>query len=159
MAALQDVIGLLHRADWTRLSLSAEVRFESDDDLLHRRMSEERPAAYRDVMTQLRRGRRADRATLLIAPGGRYRLEYSDEHGLAAGNDSERRWAWWGAGPPVPPSVEPSLDDDPPVSELFCPSLLLGGYTLEALGPMTACGRDDEPGGGGRPGQVHAAAR
>jgi hypothetical protein len=29
MAGLPEVIGLLHRANWTRLSLSAEVRFES----------------------------------------------------------------------------------------------------------------------------------
>ena len=45
-------------------------------------------------------------------------------------------------GPAGSPSVKAGLDDDPPVSELFCPSLLLGGYTLELLGPLTACGRD-----------------
>jgi outer membrane lipoprotein-sorting protein len=142
MAGLQDVIGLLYRADWTRLSLSAEVRFESNDDLLQRRMGESPPGGYRDILAQLRRGRRADRATLLIAPGGRYRLEYSDERGLVEGNDGERRWAWWRVGLPVPPSVEAGHDDDPPVRELFRPSLLLGGYTLEVLGPLTACGRD-----------------
>ena len=37
MAGLPEVIGLLHRADWTRLSLSAEVRFEQDGDLARRR--------------------------------------------------------------------------------------------------------------------------
>jgi outer membrane lipoprotein-sorting protein len=142
MTGLQDVIGVLYRADWTRLSLFAEVRFESDDDLLRQRMSEERPAVYRDIIAELRRGRRADRATLLIAPGGRYRLEYSDERGLIEGNDGERRWAWWRADLPVPPPVEAGHDDDPPVRELFCPSLLLGGYTLEVLGPTTASGRD-----------------
>jgi hypothetical protein len=40
MASLPDVIGLLYRADWTRLSLSAGVRFETDRDLLYRRMRE-----------------------------------------------------------------------------------------------------------------------
>ena len=30
MAGLPEVIGLLYRADWTRLSLSAEVRSETD---------------------------------------------------------------------------------------------------------------------------------
>ena len=30
----------------------------------------------------------------------------------------------------------------PPVPELFCPSCLLGGYTLEELGPVTVAGRD-----------------
>ena len=29
-----------------------------------------------------------------------------------------------------------------PVHELFCPSCLLGGYTLEELGPVTVAGRD-----------------
>ena len=33
MTDLQDVIGLLHRADWTRLSLSADVHSETDQDL------------------------------------------------------------------------------------------------------------------------------
>ncbi len=46
------------------------------------------------------------------------------------------------SGPARPPPVEAGLDDDPPVRELLCPSLLLGGYTLEVLGPLTACGRD-----------------
>ena len=30
MAGLPEVIGLLYRADWTRLSLSAELRAETD---------------------------------------------------------------------------------------------------------------------------------
>ena len=30
----------------------------------------------------------------------------------------------------------------PPLPELFCPSGLLGGYTLEELGPVTVAGRD-----------------
>jgi hypothetical protein len=36
MAGLSDVIGLLYRADWTRLSLSAELRFETDREPLPR---------------------------------------------------------------------------------------------------------------------------
>jgi len=34
MAGLPEVSGLLYRADWTRLSLSAEVRSETDRNLL-----------------------------------------------------------------------------------------------------------------------------
>ena len=34
MPGLPEVIGLLHRADWTRLSLSVDVRFESGCVLL-----------------------------------------------------------------------------------------------------------------------------
>src|SRR5437868_5583102 len=36
MAGLTEVIGLLYRADWTRLSLSAEVRSETDREPLPR---------------------------------------------------------------------------------------------------------------------------
>jgi hypothetical protein len=36
MARLPEVIGLLYRADWTRLSLSAELRSETDRELLPR---------------------------------------------------------------------------------------------------------------------------
>ena len=139
--SLADVIGLLYRADWTRLSLSADVRFETDRDLLYRRIREGSPAGYRDFRTNLRRGRRSEHAMLLIAPGGRYRLEQQDGDGLIEGNDGERGWGWW-PGPPDPSVSECDLGDCPPVPELFGPSGLLGGYTLEPMGPMTACGRD-----------------
>ena len=36
MAGLPEVIGLLYRADWTRLSLSAELRSENDRELSRR---------------------------------------------------------------------------------------------------------------------------
>ena len=36
MAGLPEVIGLLYRADWTRLSLSAELRSETDREPLPR---------------------------------------------------------------------------------------------------------------------------
>jgi hypothetical protein len=111
MAGLPEVIGLLHRADWTRLSLSAEVRFESG------------------------------RAALLIAPGGHYRMEHQDEDGPVQGNDGQRGWTWWPSGRSEPSSAEVGLDDGRPVAVLFCPQDLLDGYVLEILGPVTACGR------------------
>jgi hypothetical protein len=135
------VIGLLYRAVWTRLSLSADVRVEVDLDLLHRRIREGRLAGYRDLRASLWPGCRSERAALLIAPGARYRLEDQDGHGLIEGNDGERGWEWW-PGPSGPAVADADLGDCRPVPELFGPSGLLGGYTLEVLGPMTACGRD-----------------
>ena len=41
MAGLPEVIGLLYRADWTRLSLSAELRSETDREPLPRLSREE----------------------------------------------------------------------------------------------------------------------
>jgi len=100
MASLPDVIGLLYRADWTRLSLSADVRVEVDLDLLHRRIRAGRLAGYRHLRASLRPGRPSERAALLIAPGGRYRLEDQDGHGIIEGNDGERGWEWR-PGPPI----------------------------------------------------------
>ena len=117
MTGLPDVIGLLYRADWTRLSLSADVRVEVDLDLLHRRIRAGRPAGYRDLRASLRPGRRSERAALLIASGGRYRLEYQDGHGLIEGNDGERGWEWR-PGPPGPAVADADLGDCPPVPEL-----------------------------------------
>ena len=44
MAGLPEVIGLLYRADWTRLSLSAELRSETDREPLPRLSREAGPA-------------------------------------------------------------------------------------------------------------------
>ena len=157
MAGLPEVIGLLHRADWTRLSLSAEVRFEQDGDLARRRenavrtesmrrmgfrpgstsgMPDVEPDAERDVYHRWR-------AALLIAPGRRYRLEYEGEHGgQADGSDGEQGWT---LRPPAPAPLPPrDFEGGPglPVPALFGPAGLLAGFTLDVGGPVTACGRD-----------------
>jgi len=157
MAELHDVIGLLYRADWTRLSLSAEVRFERDGDLARRR--------EKAIMTEMARligyepgawgGRSVDdepslepegyhrwRADLLIAPGGRYRLDYGGEYGgRTEGRDGEQVWTIASAAAEIPPSHAPGSDGEPPVPDLFRPAALLAGCTLEVRGPATACGR------------------
>ena len=56
MVGLTEVIGLLYLADWTRLSLSAELRSETDREPLPRRQH-------------------VGRGALLIGPGGWWRLE------------------------------------------------------------------------------------
>jgi hypothetical protein len=122
MADLRNVIGLLYRADWTGLSMSAEVLLEGAEG------SGDEPGDHY-----------SGHATLLIAPGGRYRQESA---GHLQGDDGERGWIW---SPPdsVPPVWLPAAADNaPPFPELFCPSALLTGFTLEVRGPVTACGRD-----------------
>ncbi len=47
MAHLQDVVGLRYRADWTRLSLSADVLVETDGDLALRRARAMAPPGFR----------------------------------------------------------------------------------------------------------------
>jgi hypothetical protein len=151
MARLPEVIGLLYRAAWTRLSLSAELRSEADREPLPlpRPSREGWPRWYRAWPGQRQdNGRYVARGALLIGPGGRWRLECSvpgrgAEGQAAEGNDGEHGWSWrppeMGGPPPLPVEVNGAY---PPVPGLLCPSCLLGGYTLEELGPVTVAGRD-----------------
>jgi len=158
MAGLPEVIGLLHRADWTRLSLSAEVRFEQDGDLARRRdktvaaESMRRLGIRPDLLGSPSREQELDderggyhrwHAALLIAPGRRYRLEYEGDHGgHADGSDGEQAWTLRppDAAPLPPRDVEngPGL----PVPALLRPAGLLARFTLDVGGPVTACGRE-----------------
>ena len=161
VADLKTVIGLLYRADWTRLSLSAEVRSESDMDLKLSRLRATRPPGFREgpvmrpkaggdgqptweqVPGEELGGHGFRRGTLLIAPGGRYRLESGDEPpGQVRGSDGERGWVWYPPEASPPTWVPVSADLEPPYPELFCPSDLLSGLALELAGPVMACGRD-----------------
>jgi hypothetical protein len=142
VADLQSVIGLLYRADWTRLSMSADVRFETDNDLVLSRLRATRPT-WEEAPDEEWGGYHSGRATLLIAPGGRYRQEFGGEPpGQVRGSDGERGWMW--DRPDLAPSswIPISADDAPPFPDLFCPSGLLSGFTLEVRGPVTAGGRD-----------------
>jgi len=149
MAGLPELIGLLYRADWTRLSLSAELRSETGREPLPRPLRGSRSRWYRAWPGQRQDdGRYLRRGVLLIGPGGRWRLECpvpgrGAEGEAAEGNDGERGWSWRppevGGPPPLPVKVGVAY---PPPPELFCPSGLLGGFTLEVLGPVTVVGRD-----------------
>ncbi len=118
MADLQTVIGLLYRADWTRLSLSADVRSERDGDLAARRLLAMWPSGFRpgptmrvrpdpgggppimeDVPEEELGGYHYGQAELLIAPGRRYRLEHrvrpavsTGATAYAAGRGGARTW-------------------------------------------------------------------
>ena len=158
MTDLQGLIGVLHRADWTRLSLSADVHSETDQDLWSSRaratrppwVPEGRPWRFRENPENSRLtweeatgeelvGYHSWDTRLLIAPGGRYRQEYQDEpSGQVMGSDGERSWVWRPQNPAPPGHIA----HEPPLQQLFCPSELLTGYTLEVRGPVTACGRD-----------------
>ncbi|HJY57754.1 MAG TPA: hypothetical protein VJ418_15360 [Streptosporangiaceae bacterium] len=163
MTDLQGVIGLLHRADWTRLSLSADVHSETDQDLWTSRVRatrphwvpegsrsrwrlrenpENTPLTWEEATGEELVGYHSWDTTLRIAPGGRYRQEYQDEpSGRAIGSDGERSWVWRPQDPP-PPGPPGHIAHKPPLPQLFCPSELLTEYTLEVWGPVTACDRD-----------------
>jgi hypothetical protein len=88
-------------------------------------------------------GHHFGRGALLIAPGGRFRQESGDEPpGQVNGSDGERGWMWYRPGLAPPAWVPVAADLAPPFPELFCPSELLSGLTLEMPGPVMACGRN-----------------
>ena len=158
MAGLPEVIGLLYRADWTRLSLSAEVRVEQDGDLARRRENALRTESMRRLgflpgslgMSDVEQEPDAERdvyhrwhAALLIAPGRRYRLEYEGDHGdRADGSDGEQAWTL--RPPDAAPLPPRGFENGPglPVPALFRPAGLLARFTLDVGGPVTACGRE-----------------
>ena len=155
MVGLPDLIALLYRADWTRLSLSAELRADYGPEPpppappIPVQPRKFRSRWYRDWPGQRQdNGRYVGHGALLIGPGGRWRLVCPDPGrgagGEAAeGNDGEHVWSWrpleLGGPAPLPAKENGAYL---PVPELLCPSLLLGGYTLEELGPVTVAGRD-----------------
>jgi len=150
-----DLVGLLYRADWTRLSLTAEVSTRLDLDLFHSQFEDEappvpprwpwpwpgprkpRPTGDEWEVATEQQGIQSDRATLLIAPGRRYR-EQSER--FLSGGDGDRSWhavrdddGW---------TVDETGGPEPPLEELLRPSWLLSCYTLEPGEQVTVGGRD-----------------
>jgi hypothetical protein len=143
MTDTPDLVVLLYRADWTRLSLVAEVSRTIDLDLSALRSEPDMPRARSgnewETATELQ-GTETTRSTLLVAPGRRYR--YQGE-GFIDGSDGERSWheveeegAW------VASLTGDPNGSGPPLATLLRPSWLLSGYTLEILGAATTLGRE-----------------
>jgi hypothetical protein len=136
MATERDIVALLHRADWTRLSLSGVVHGSSDEsELLFLTEARSRPFPGGPPFPPPW----GPELTLLLAPGRRYRLENADGR-RARGCDGERIWEWFAE---LPPETEVRLGGGPrpPFPILLAPSWLLYGYSLAVGEETTACGR------------------
>jgi hypothetical protein len=161
MTDTPDLVVLLYRADWTRLSLAAEVSHTIDHDLDALRPGAGAPwAAWpfgpphgpRDPVAGSGRrarpsgnewekatdlqGTETSRSTLLVAPGGRCRYQGD---GFASGCDGDRSWTEFEEEGRL---VEKTGGPRPPLATLLRPSWLLNGYTLEIGGSATTLGRD-----------------
>ena len=145
MTAELDLVRLLYRADWTRLSLTADVRGMVDYQVLTRR-DEAQNRFLRSVPPGLTEVRHF-RAHLVVAPGGRY-------HAQADGNRDEFdvHHVRDGALPDglIPFGPDDAEDRDPVVEtrltrrymEMLRPVSLLGGFALASRGPAIFVGRD-----------------
>jgi len=141
MADERSVVALLYRADWRRLSLSGEVRGRQPMISLLSERPRPRPGEPVPPPPPFPppSGSPGETdMTLLVAPGGRYRLATPDGH--LWGSDGERAWAWLGELPSGR-DIHLGGDREPPFPELFEPSWLLTGYDLAVEGDATAGGR------------------
>jgi hypothetical protein len=160
MTDTPDLVVLLYRADWTRLSLAAEVSHTIDHDLEALRpeagmsltgaptrpRGPDRPVAASggrarptgnewEAATDLQ-GTETNRSTLLVAPGGRCRYHGA---GFASGCDGDRSWQEFVEEGRL---VEKTGGPRPPLATLLRPSWLLNGYTLEIAGSAATLGRE-----------------
>jgi hypothetical protein len=132
-----DLVTLLYRADWTRLSLSGEVYHTTDRGLRFRQVSARFPGWRRSV-DGVPEGVREFRGRLLIAPGGRYRVE-TDRQPEPEPADF-RSWdlgfyeLYPGAG------VHTWLPQ--PYAGMLRPVELLAGFVLRVREPLTVSGRE-----------------
>jgi hypothetical protein len=130
-----DLVALFYRADWTQLSLSAEVR-ELHDWRLQQQLRLPRQTlrwlkANADL-PQADSGPTEHRARLRLAPGGRYVI------GLLT--------AWDVPHPPADGSVLRTryriTPGQPPYPEVLRPSPLLNAFSLELTERFEAAGRE-----------------
>jgi hypothetical protein len=161
MTDTPDLVVLLYRADWTRLSLAAEVSRTIDHDLDALRSGTGAPGAALpwgpphgprgpvagsgrrarptgnewETATDLQ-GTETSRSTLLVAPGGRCRHQGD---GFVSGCDGGRTWQEFAEEGRL---VEMPGGPRPPLATLLRPSWLLNGYTLEILGSAATLGRE-----------------
>jgi hypothetical protein len=132
----RGLVALLHRADWRELSLTGEVHGGSMP--LTSVITETLPPGAPFPAPPPPRVSGTE-VTLVVAPGGRYRVASTDGHQVQ-GCDGERAWGWIGE---LPPGTEIRLSGDlgAPFPELLESSWLLSGYDLAIEGDATACGR------------------
>jgi hypothetical protein len=140
---MRDLVSLLYGADWTRLSLAAEVTTSRDFDLGRTRgpvpppfLGAARAGRVWEMATD-QPGTHVGRSTLLIEPGRRYREQGGDH---LSGCDGDRSWfavrddGGW--------KVEAAAGPEPPLPLMLRPSWLLTGFTLETSEPVTVGGRE-----------------
>lgn len=141
----RELVGLLYRADWSRLALTGSLRGASGSLLSMFGSGKRQPHFGRQTPPEahppflapdLVEGDIAVR----LAPGMRFRVDAADGR-WAGGCDGARVWQWRAD---VPPGARARFDDRPrpPAESLLAPSWLLSGHTLIIEGTATVCGRE-----------------
>jgi hypothetical protein len=147
MTGEQELVALLYRADWARLSLSGRVRGIDESTFSTLTVTEGRrpkrgepfPPPFPPFSFAPGQEPGAAELAVQVAPGKRYREESPDGRQVR-GCDGERIWLWV-ADPAAGTEVRLAGRPQPPFPVLLAPFWLLGGYQLSIEGEATACGR------------------
>jgi hypothetical protein len=151
----RELVGLLYRADWTRLTLTGTVRGSGQfpatsagerwwsasfgEGLSSGSFSPPDPPPDPPDWMMATADRSETESTLTLAPGKRYRLA-TEDGSRVLGCDGERVWQWLAD---VPPGEWVTFErkPQPPVAGLLAPAWLLLGYRLSVEGEATVAGR------------------
>ena len=141
----RELVGLLYRADWSRLTLTGSLRGASGSLLSMFGGSKRQPLFGRQPPPEahppfLTPDLVDGEIGLRVAPGLRFRVDAADGR-WAGGCDGSRVWQWRAA---VPADARARFNDRPrpPAESLLAPSWLLSGHTLVIEGTATVGGRE-----------------
>ena len=150
----RELVALLHRADWTRLTLTGTVRGGGQfpatspgawwsasfgERLRPGSFSMPDPPPPPPDWMMATGDRPETESALTLAPGKRYRLA-TEDGARVLGCDGARVWQWLAD---VPPGERVTFErkPQPPVPGLLAPAWLLLGYRLSVEGETTVAGR------------------
>jgi hypothetical protein len=159
MVSERELIGLLYRADWTKLTLSGTVTgTEPVTDIIIVQSARPPSGPWRQhervsgPSWSFTPGVEDARCTLSVAPGQRFRADGTDGD-WALGCDGTRMWHWFRdrpadtsaqfdfTGSEVRFDLSGSDRPRPPYRALLAPTWLLTGYSLALDGEETIAGR------------------
>ncbi len=159
MVSERELVGLLYRADWTKLTLSGTVTgADPVTDIIVVQSAQPPSGPWRQherasgPSWSFTPGVEDARCTLSVAPGQRFRADGADGD-WALGCDGTRMWHWFRdrpadssaqfdfTGSAVRFDLSGSDRPRPPYPALFAPTWLLTGYSLTLDGEETIAGR------------------
>jgi hypothetical protein len=128
--SLDDLIPLLYRVKWHDLCLSAEVSHRVVKP--HNRPRPQEPSDREDHIEY--------RGMIQLAPGGRYRVDLTDQDGddYAAGSDGRTPWEVIEG---VPALLSPIESMRIPLKNLLEPHWLIAGHAIDAIEATVSDGR------------------
>jgi outer membrane lipoprotein-sorting protein len=133
MTGLRDLVALLYQADWMQLSLSGELATRTDQAALRSLLGPSGGAA-RSADAQPPPRWREETSSVLVAPGGRFRVENQAPDGQRNITVCDGESCWRLLGDLA--ARQDACLGDPALAQLLDPSWLLAAYELEETGTI-----------------------